>query len=126
MHYYGNCELCCSIVEFIINRSRGSLLAFSAMQAGSFDIKKSGSREPVVYQTILLLEGGNVLQQSDAVIRLLEKMHRPWPLLEAARMVPRVVRDLAYRFVAKNRYRLFGRWEPCLLCVADEGRRFVR
>ena len=125
--YDGECELCSAIVKFIANRSRNSLLAFSAIQAASFQIERGRDNAARAYQTIFVLEGSQVLESGDAVIRLLQKMDRPWSALAVvARIAPRIVRDFVYRFVARNRYRVFGRRQSCLFCVPDEGRRFVR
>jgi predicted DCC family thiol-disulfide oxidoreductase YuxK len=125
--YDGECELCSAIVKFIVHRSRNSLLAFSAIKAASFQIERGRDNAARAYQTIFVLEGSQVLESGDAVIRLLRKMDRPWSALAVvARIAPRIVRDFVYRFVARNRYRVFGRRQSCLFCVPDEGRRFVR
>jgi predicted DCC family thiol-disulfide oxidoreductase YuxK len=87
--YDGECELCSAIVKFIANRSRNSLLAFSAIQAASFQIERGRDNAARAYQTIFVSEGSQVLESGDAVIRLLQKMDRPLSALAVvARIAP--------------------------------------
>jgi predicted DCC family thiol-disulfide oxidoreductase YuxK len=38
-----------------------------------------------------------------------------WKLASAGRIIPKVLRDLFYRLVARNRYRVFGKYESCMM-----------
>ena len=127
MLYDGDCELCSSLVKFVLARSQGALLAFSALQSESANVSREPRIETLGSQTIVVLEGDQVLERSDAVIHLLEQMVSPWPVLaHCARVMPRAARDALYRLLARNRYRLFGRRDSCLFCVDAEQRRFLR
>ena len=65
------------------------------------------------YETMLLIEDGRMFADSDAVIGVWRGLGWPWRAAAAAAIVPRWVRDPLYRFVARNRFRLFGRRDLC-------------
>jgi len=65
------------------------------------------------------------LQKSRAVLFALAALGGAWPLVGLLRVVPRPIADLFYDFVARVRYRLFGRFESCAIPSADERARFL-
>ena len=67
-----------------------------------------------------------VLVRSDAVVAVLRELPRPWPGVGVGlRWIPRAVRDLGYRLVARWRYRIWGRLESCPVPTAEERGRFL-
>jgi len=67
-----------------------------------------------------------LLQRSDAVLRAGRELGGHWSVLAAiAKIVPRPLRDVAYRFVAQNRYRVFGKYESCMLPDPSQRGRFL-
>ena len=66
------------------------------------------SPTPPPLDSIMLICQGKVLLRSDAVLAIARGLRFPWPLLTVFRIVPRPIRDGAYRIVARNRYRWFG------------------
>ena len=66
------------------------------------------SQTPPPLDSIMLICQGKVLLRSDAVLAIARGLRFPWPLLTVFRIVPRPIRDGAYRIVARNRYRWFG------------------
>ena len=63
--------------------------------------------------TIVLLENDRVYDRSTAALRIARRLNGPWPILYAAIVIPKFLRDAVYRFIARNRYRWFGRSENC-------------
>ena len=64
-------------------------------------------------------------QYADAVLRIVAQLPGAWRLLAVLRLLPRVLRDWCYDRIALNRYRLFGRYDSCLLPDPDHDRRFL-
>ena len=63
---------------------------------------------PPPLDSIMLICQGKVLLRSDAVLAIARGLRFPWPFLAVFRIVPRPIRDGAYRIFARNRYRWFG------------------
>ena len=70
------------------------------------------AREP---DTVVLLAYGRRFELSDAALHIALGLRAPWPLAFAAILIPRAARDAAYRWIARNRYRWFGRNDACPL-----------
>lgn len=76
-------------------------------------------------ETFILVRDGRALRNSDAVLAIWQGLGWPWKALAILRLVPRRLRDLAYRLVARNRYRWFGRRETCFVPTPEQAERIV-
>jgi predicted DCC family thiol-disulfide oxidoreductase YuxK len=75
--------------------------------------------------TMVLIEGGKAYLDSDGVLRAARRLGGPFALLVPFLLVPRTLRNGAYRAFARNRYRLFGRSEQCLVPTPELRARFL-
>jgi predicted DCC family thiol-disulfide oxidoreductase YuxK len=75
---------------------------------------------------MIVVERDRVLRDSDAVLAIFAGLGWPWRALAALRLIPRLVRDPAYRWLARNRYRFFGRRETCWVPTPDQASRILR
>ena len=133
----GHCGFCNASVRWLLRRDRKDRLRFVALESETAAplLKRHGHSGTDSAQddfgTIMVVRdlGGSaeiVLVRSDAVVALLGELPRPWPWVGVAlRLVPRAVRDLGYRIVARWRYRIWGRLESCPVPTAEERGRFL-
>lgn len=122
----GVCNLCNGSVNFIIDRDPAGRFQFAALQSDA----AAGLLRPFGVATdrldsVVLVEGGRLYRRSDAALRIARRLSGAWPLLTAFRLVPRPVRDAVYDWVARNRYRWFGRQEACRLPTPELRARFL-
>ncbi|MCZ0954849.1 MAG: thiol-disulfide oxidoreductase DCC family protein [Rhodospirillaceae bacterium] len=112
----GMCNLCSSVVDFISARDSRNAFTYLPMQSprGQQLLTAHGVSIDRV-DTFLLIGNGDALVKSDAAIAIAAELRRPWNLLATLRLVPRPIRDGVYSFVAKNRYRWFGKRATCKL-----------
>ena len=112
----GMCRLCSSLVDFITARDPRNVFTFVSMQSprGQKLLEMHGVSVDQV-DTFLLIRNGGALVRSDAAIAIAAELRRPWNMLTGLRHVPRPVRDWVYSFVARNRYRWFGKRATCKL-----------
>lgn len=123
----GVCNLCNGTVQFVLKRDAGGLFRFASVQgeAGAALVRAAGY-DPDNPSTFLLVEEGEAHEKSDAVIRILKKLKTPWPAIGAVfAFVPRFLRNPVYSLVARNRYRLFGRREHCMVPAPEVRARFL-
>ena len=73
----------------------------------------------------MLLAGGRRYERSDAALHIALGLRAPWPLAFGAILIPRGARDAAYRWIARNRYRWFGRTDTCALPPPGLRERFL-
>lgn len=122
----GHCNLCNGAVDFLIRRDRRGTLRFASLQSdlGRALAARAGL-DPDVLSTFVLVDGSRTYVRSTAALRAAAALRMPWPLLGVLRLVPRVLRDAVYDWVARNRIRWFGRKETCRLPSPEEAARFV-
>jgi predicted DCC family thiol-disulfide oxidoreductase YuxK len=112
----GVCNLCNGTVQFLIDHDKRERLRFAALQSEAAKAMLEGrdlgpARESL--DSVLLLEGDTLYARSDAALRIARRLSGAWPVFYALILVPRFVRDAIYDFVARHRYRWFGRTEAC-------------
>lgn len=122
----GECNLCNGTVQFLLRRDRQDRFRFAALQsaAGRRLLGTVWTVEPLP-DSVVLVAAGRVFLRSDAVLQIARRLPRPWSWAFALRWIPRPVRDLVYRWIARSRYRLFGRRQQCLVPTAALRARFL-
>jgi predicted DCC family thiol-disulfide oxidoreductase YuxK len=129
--YDGVCGLCNRLNRFVLARDPGGRFRFAALQSPlAHEILTRHGRDPGDLDTLyLVLSRGRpderLLRKSDAALWILDALGGPWRATRALRVVPRWVRDLGYDLVARTRYRLFGRYETCLVPDPRDRARFL-
>jgi predicted DCC family thiol-disulfide oxidoreductase YuxK len=122
----GVCNLCNGWVKFVIQRDPNGTFRFAAQQSPTGRaIIEDHVRGADELSSVILIEGDAIYVESDAVLRILAQLGPPWSWITFFRIIPRRVRDACYRFIAKHRYRWFGRTEVCQVPSADMRSRFI-
>ena len=76
-------------------------------------------------RTIVLLKGGKIYLRSDAALEIARELSGAWPLLYGFKIIPRFIRDGIYNFIARHRYKWFGKQDACWIPTPDLNSRFV-
>ncbi len=124
----GVCNLCNAAINFLIDHDPEATLRFASLQStgGRAAIVRSGGEPPEGDpSTILLIEGGRIYARSTAALRVARRLGWPYKLLYAFIVVPRPLRDAVYEWVARNRYRWFGKSEVCRVPTPELRARFM-
>lgn len=121
----GVCNFCCASVQFIIARDPHGHFKFASQQSdtGRALLQKSGL--PLTMETFVLIEDGTTYTRSAAGLKVAARLAFPWPLCGVGWLIPAFVRDAAYRWIAKNRYRWFGQKEACWIPSPEIRARFL-
>jgi predicted DCC family thiol-disulfide oxidoreductase YuxK len=110
------CLLCSGWVQFLLRHDRNATFQFASIQgATGRRLLAEHGLEADGLQTLLLVDGARAWQHTAAIFRVLGALGWPWRLAWGAWIVPSFIRDRLYRWVARNRYRVFGRTDTCLL-----------
>jgi len=123
----GVCNLCNETVRFVMPRDPAGYFQFAALgsEPALRLLQNAQFREPLP-DSVVVVEDGRVFTRSDAALRIARRLTLPWPLLWGFVLIPRVIRDAVYDFVARNRYRWFGTRDSCLLPAPGYANRFLR
>ena len=122
----GVCVLCNGWVRFLLRHDSAGRYRFAAMQsARGAKLLVDHGLDPHDPSSFLLQENGVAFCDSGAILRVLAGLGGVWRIARVGHIVPRWLRDPAYRFIARHRYRIFGRHAACLLPDPRFSERFL-
>jgi predicted DCC family thiol-disulfide oxidoreductase YuxK len=122
----GVCNLCNASVRFLIQRDPGRRFRFASIQSPpGRQLYEAHGQSAERLETIMLVVDGRAYVHSDAALRIARELGGLWVCLWPLRFIPRALRDPVYRWVARNRYRWFGRTETCMVPTPDLKSRFL-
>jgi predicted DCC family thiol-disulfide oxidoreductase YuxK len=112
----GVCNLCNGAVQFVIRRDKKNIFRFASLQSETAEkLLRSLRLRSEQIDSIVLIRQGRVYLESDAVIGIAKELSNGWKVLSWLRILPKVFRDMLYRLIARNRYRLFGKKDACMI-----------
>ena len=120
----GVCGICNGFVNFMISEDPKETLRYSPLQ-GETAKAKLAAEEVENISSIIYLEGDTVYRESDAVLKALSSLGGIWRLFIVFKIIPRLIRDKIYRFIASNRYKWFGKKEACRIPTPEERAKFL-
>ncbi|HVJ90001.1 MAG TPA: thiol-disulfide oxidoreductase DCC family protein [Labilithrix sp.] len=134
----GKCNLCNGGVQFVIDHERAPVLRFAPLQselarhvledafgrqaAEGLRAGATGQGDP---DSVVLVDDGRGFTHSTAALHIARYLRAPYRWLFAFIIVPRPIRDAVYRWVARNRYRWFGKTEICRIPTPELRGRFL-
>ena len=114
----GVCGLCNWGVSSLLRIDKGHVFKFAPLQGET--ARKRLQIEPQNMESVILSLNGRLYFRSDAVLRSLAPLGRLWRIPMVILAVPRSLRDIVYDFIARHRYRWFGKREVCCLPTPEE------
>ena len=122
----GVCNLCNRLVMFVIRKDKKNRIRFASLQSGAGKalLTKAGLSADSA-DTVVYVSGDKVFSRSSAVLNLLYDVGGGWKLFYSLIIIPSFIRDFLYNLIAKNRYRIFGRRETCMIPSKDIENRFL-
>ena len=127
LFFDGECNLCNGAVQFVIRHDKAGVIRFASLQsaagvaAAAAVCQKCGS----VPDSLIFLDKGQYFVESDAALRVARYLDGGWRMLQWFRILPRFLRDLVYRLVARHRYRWFGKRDACMIPTPALKQRFL-
>ena len=112
----GICNLCSGSVQFIIKHDSKRQFRYASLQSDfGRQIMQHFGLPANELNSFILLEDEKIYTKSTGALRVAKKLNGLWPVLYAFIIVPPFVRNAVYSFIAKNRYKWFGKKEACWL-----------
>lgn len=126
--YDGECAMCNSLIRFLLKYDKSRSMRFISLQSqkAKMILKEHNILvDNADITTIYYLRSSTIKSLSSAMLSIFYDLGFPWKLLIVFKIVPKNIRDNAYRFISKNRYRFFGKQEFCALLSAEDRKRII-
>ena len=121
----GVCNLCNGFINFLVSRDKTRQFYIASLQGETAQNVLDANDIQSLSSVILYSKDGKKYYQSTAVLKILTQLNTFYKIFYLGFILPRFLRDILYNFVAKNRYRFFGKKEFCRLPTAEEGSFFL-
>lgn len=129
--YDGLCGLCNGLNQFLLKRDKQDRLRFASLQSEfANSLLRRHSINSVDLDTVYVVvdhdqTAERVLARSDAILHVLRELGGVWQVFRLGGLLPKKLRDSLYNLVARNRYRVFGKYEVCLMPEEKHRRKFL-
>ena len=129
--YDGVCGLCNRLVQFILRHDYGDRFRFASLQSDfSQMLLTRHGFDPHDLDTVYVVRNSGqaneeLLSRSDAILFMLNELGGVWSLARVGKILPRALRNVLYDLVARSRYRIFGRYESCMLPSPEQRAKFL-
>jgi predicted DCC family thiol-disulfide oxidoreductase YuxK len=129
--YDGVCGLCNHLVQFLLKRDTSDRFRFASLQSElAQTLMTKHGVDPHDLDTVYVVKDHGqaneaLLGRSDAILYMLSELGSVWKVTGVGRVLPKAFRDAVYKIVARNRYRVFGKHESCLLPEPKHRNKFL-
>lgn len=126
LFFDAHCVLCNNTVAFLLKKDRQKRFVFVALSSEFATKALSGKVENVKdSRSFLLLSKGKLYSESSAALVVGKHLPGVWKLSQVFWLVPAFIRNVLYRYVARNRYTWFGTQDQCMLMTEENRRQFI-
>ena len=122
----GVCNLCNSIVKFIIKRDKKKRFKFASMQSETgVSLLKRNKLPHNTLDTFVYIRKSKPLTRSKAGLYVLNDLGRIWKTFFIFILLPPFIRDFFYNLIAGSRYKIWGKKDHCMIPSSDVSERFI-
>jgi len=125
IYYDGLCGLCDRFVRFVLTRDRRRRYRFAPLQGETARARLPHLPNPETSNTVILEDDGRLRVRSDAALAILTGLGGACRAAALLRLIPRPLRDAVYDWIARHRFRWFGRRAECRVPNPEERERFL-
>jgi predicted DCC family thiol-disulfide oxidoreductase YuxK len=123
----GVCNLCNNSVQFVIKHDAAKIFRFAALQSDAGQkILNQHNLSATDFNSFILLQNNTIYTKSTAALLVAKQLTGVVKILYAFIILPAFIRNVVYNFVAKNRYKWFGKQDSCMMPTADLQSRFLK
>lgn len=122
----GVCNLCNGTVQFIIKRDKKGIFKFASLQSTiGQSLLKQFNLSTDTFHSFVYIKNNEYFTKSTAALSIAKELGGVWKLLYGFIIIPKFIRDSIYNLISKNRYKVFGKSETCMLPTTNIKERFL-
>lgn len=119
----GECNMCNGFIQWLIKRDKNKKFRYTTLQSNEGATLKNAS--DIDGDSILLIHKEKLYTMSDGGLMSMKLLGGGWSILSWLRIFPLALRNYIYKWVARNRYRWFGRKDSCMVPDASISALFI-
>jgi predicted DCC family thiol-disulfide oxidoreductase YuxK len=122
----GVCNFCDSAVNFVLKQDKKGIFRFAPLQSEAGQkLLQQFNLSTKDFDSFVLIDKGKVYKKSSASLQVMNKLPWYWKEVQIFRIIPAIFRDAIYDFIAKNRYKWFGKKDQCMVPTPEIRSRFL-
>lgn len=121
----GECNFCNASIQFIMKRDRLAYFKFGFLQGQYGKALQKERKLLEVLDSLVYIEGEAIYTKSSAALRICRHLKGFWKIFFVFLVVPLPFRDAVYDFIARNRYKWFGKRDACMIPSPEQNKRFL-
>ena len=122
----GVCNFCNGAINFVLKQDKKGVFRFAPLQSEAGQrLLKQYNLSTAEFDSFVLIDNGKIYKKSSASLRVMNKLPWYWKEAQLLRLIPTPFRDAIYDFIAKNRYKWFGKKEQCMIPTPEMRNRFL-
>ncbi len=122
----GVCNFCNASINFIIKQDKHKVFRFAALQSeAGQQLLKHHNLPTTGFESFVLIDDGKVYMKSSAGLKVYGKLRWYWKWTQAFWLAPKFIRNAVYGWIARNRYKWFGKKEACMVPTPEVRSRFL-
>jgi len=122
----GVCNFCNGAINFVLKQDRKSVFRFAPLQSeAGRRLLQQYNLPTEEFESFVLIDQGKVYKKSNAALRVMNKLPWYWKESQIFRLIPTIFRDAIYDFIARNRYKWFGKKDECMVPTPEMRSRFL-
>ncbi|HMS64224.1 MAG TPA: thiol-disulfide oxidoreductase DCC family protein [Ignavibacteria bacterium] len=122
----GVCNLCNSSINLIIDHDKKNVFKFASLQSETGQrLLKKFSLNSEEFDSVILIDGENCFTRSTAALKIAKEFPYLWKLIYVFIIIPPPLRNIVYDFIARNRYRMFGKKDSCRMPTPELKDKFI-
>ena len=122
----GYCNLCSSTVQYILNHEKDSAISFASLQSDKgIELLNYYNINTADVDSIVFIESEKAYIKSTAALKISKHLKGLFPAMQVFLIVPPFIRNAVYDFIAKNRYKWYGKSDTCMFPPTNVSHRFL-
>ena len=122
----GICNFCNGAINFVLKQDKKGIFRFAPLQSEAGQkLLQEYNLSTKEFDSFVLIDNGKVFKKSAASLRVMNRLPWYWKEAQILWIIPGFIRNAIYDFIARNRYRWFGKKDQCILPTPEMRNRFL-
>ena len=122
----GVCNFCDSAINFVLKQDKKKIFRFATLQSeAGQELLQQHNLSTKDFDSFVFIDGGKAYKKSAASLRVMNKLPWYWKEVQLFRIIPTIFRDAIYDYIARNRYKMFGKKDQCMVPTPELRSRFL-